>query len=263
MKKENYILVLGASGNIGGKIAQELISRGETVGVVGRSKERLQQFEDRAEIWTGDFGDDTFLQKAFSKASTLFITIPDEHLSDPPAVAKRLGVLLQDSPVNHAVNISNSIVKRGGATTRLVLLEQELNKTKGINLKHLRSANFFENLNWGFSTPYRPDLQLPYISSYEVACVAANYLQRGDFEGVSVDVLLGERDYSMAELAAAAGTTYQQVPYTSENIYFYKPFNEGDFEVEARTLANTSAAKEARFTLEYFIRHDLRLTLQP
>jgi len=257
MENEDYILILGASGNIGGKIAQELIARGQQVGVAGRSRERLQQFAEKAEIWAGDFGDDAFLRKALSKATSLFITVPDEHLADPAVTAQRLKVLLEGTPVTHVVNISNSIVKRGGAATRLVAFEQELNKLKHLHLKHLRAANFFENLHWGFSTPYHPDLKLPYISSYEVACVAANYLQHKNFAGQSVAVLLGPQDYSMAELAAAAGTLYRQQPYTPENIHFFKPFNEGDFEVERRTAANTSQLKEERFTLAYFIQHDL------
>ncbi|MEJ8803530.1 SDR family NAD(P)-dependent oxidoreductase [Pontibacter sp. H249] len=254
--KSNYILVLGAAGNIGSKIAHELLAAGATVALAGRSRNRLQQFEGKATILEGDFSDDAFLQQAFAGATSLFLTIPDEHLANPAATAARLGKLLQGTPVTHIVNISNSIIYKAGAPTRLVAMEQELNKLLGVHIKHLRCANFFENLNWGLHTPYAPDLKLPYISSYEVASIAARHLLHPTFEGKTVEVLLGPRDYTMAELAAAAGVQYEQLPYTSENEFFYKPFNEGDFKVEARTKENTSVLTEPRFTLEYFLEND-------
>jgi hypothetical protein len=171
----------------------------------------------------------------------------------------RLVSLLEGSPIRHVVNISNATLKRGGNYTSLITLEQELSKVQGIAVKHLRCANFFENLNWGISTPYHPDLKLPYISSYEIAHVAANYLQHRNFEGISTDELLGERDYSMAELAQIIGVRYTQLPYSDANIGFYQPFNEGNFELVRRTAENTSIPDDKRFTLDYFIRNDLEL----
>ncbi len=249
--------MLGAGGNIGGKVAQQLLKQGAKVAVAGRSRGRLSQFEERATILEGDFNDDAFLQQAFGGAISLFLTVPDEAFADVPATAKRLARLLHGTPVTHIVNISNSIVKKAGQPTRLVALEQELDKCLPQHILHLRCGNFFENLNWGLHTPYAPDLMLPYISSYEVAFEAANHLQRQDFTGKQVKALLGEREYSMAELAAAAGVTYQQLPYTPENIHFYKPFNEGDFQVEPRA-GKYKPGRDERFTLAYFLQHGLQ-----
>ncbi|MCX2742187.1 NAD(P)H-binding protein [Pontibacter anaerobius] len=258
--ESNYILVLGAGGNIGGKVAQELVAQGAQVGVVGRSRSRLSRFEGKAEILEGDFSDDVFLHHALQKASSLFLTVPNDVFSDVSATARRLARLLQGTAVTHIVNISNSIIRRAGKPTGLVALEEELNKCLPQHLLHLRCGNFFENLNWGLHTPYLPDLKLPYISSYEVAHTAAQHLLQQDFTGKQAKALLGERDYSMAELAAAAGVTYQQLPYTSENIHFYKPFNESDFEVEPRS-AKYEPGREERFTLKYFLIHDLKQNL--
>ncbi|MFD2246982.1 NAD(P)H-binding protein [Pontibacter ruber] len=257
MNKENYVLILGVTGNIGGKIAQELLYKNVKVGVVGRSRSKLAAFEGKAEVWQGDFNSDEFLKQAFTKATTLFLTVPDEALLTPAATAQRLIRLIQNSSISHVVNISNCITEKYGAPTRLVAFEQELNKAASMNLLHLRCANFFENLNWGLHTPYRPDLALPYISSYEVAAVAAQHLATRDFSGITVQELMGARDYTMAELAAAAGEKYNQLPYTDGNRHFYKGFNDGDFKVTERTSANTSAGTEDRFTLEYFLRNEL------
>ncbi|WP_172798118.1 NmrA family NAD(P)-binding protein [Pontibacter akesuensis] len=257
MKKKHYTLILGAGGNVGGKIAEELLERGAHVAVVGRSRSRLQQFEGRATLFEGDFDDDAFLKQALAYASSLFLTVPDNALLTPAATAARLKNLLAGTAVKFILNISNCITRKGGVATRLVAFEEALNASLPQHLLHLRCANFFENLNWGLHTPYHPDLKLPYISAYEIAHVAASHLQKQDTKGKQVQVLLGERDYSMAELAAAAGVRYQQLPYTPENEAFYRPFNEGNFEVETRTSHNTSAPSHEKFTLEYFLEHEL------
>ncbi|WP_299707046.1 NAD(P)H-binding protein [uncultured Pontibacter sp.] len=259
MNTQHYTLVLGASGNLGGKVLQELLKRGEKVAAIVRNREKLHEFEGQIEILEGDFHDDRFLQSAFSQAKALFCTIPDAALGSPETAAERLIPILEASPIQHIVNISNATLKRNGGYTALIRFERALSKLKGIALKHLRCANFFENLNWGIHTPYLPDLRLPYISSYEIAHVAANYLQHKNFDGVSTVELLGERDYSMSELAAHVGISYTQLPYSDENIGFYQPFNEGNFELVTRTDQNTSSPAEERFTLDYFIRHDLKL----
>ncbi|MHC2991424.1 hypothetical protein OB13_07450 [Pontibacter sp. HJ8] len=259
MTSENYILVLGASGNLGGKVAQELIARGIPVGLVARDATHLCAFEEKAELLEGDFHDDGFLHHSLSKATALFCTVPDTALATPEAAAARLVRLLQDSPVKHVVNISNATLKRSGSYTSLIRFEQELSKVQDIAVKHLRCANFFENLNWGINTPYHPDLRLPYISSSEIANVAADYLQQRNFDGISIDELLGEQDYSMAELAELIGVNYTQLPYSDANISFYQPFNEGNYELVLRTEQNTTIPANPKFTLDYFIRHDLKL----
>lgn len=254
--ESDFILVWGAAGNLGGKVANALLAAGANIAVAGRSYNRLRHFEGKAAILEGDFADDAFVRDAFLKSKSAFLTVPDAHLANPAATAARLGELIDGTPVTHLVNISNCITKRAGKLTRLVALEQELDKLPHLHIKHLRCANFFENLNWGLHTPYLPELQLPYISSYEVAFVTAQHLLSSSFSGKSTEVLLGRRHYSMAQLAAAAGEKYKQLPYTPANEFFYRPFNEGDFEMEPRTDQNTSTLANEEFTLEYFLTND-------
>ncbi len=75
----------------------------------------------------------------------------------------------------------------------------------------MRCANFFENLNWGINTPYHEDIKLPYISSFEIADVAANYLNNLNFTEISVDELMGRKDYTMGEFARMLGIRYKQL----------------------------------------------------
>lgn len=251
--------MLGAGGNLGGKVADELLKQEANVHVLGRDQRRLSRFYGTATIVEGDVMDDAVLRQALVQVNSLFLTLPDEAFTDLPATAARWARLLAGTPVTHVVHISNSILTRGGTKTRLVALEEELDKRLPQHLLHVRSANFFENLNWGLDTPYKPDLALPYISAYEVAQTIAQHLLQLNFTGKSVRTLLGERDYTMAELAEAVGYQYTQQPYSPQNINFFKPFNEGDFTVAPRDAANTSSPVHEKFTLRYFLEHDLRL----
>jgi uncharacterized protein YbjT (DUF2867 family) len=259
MQNQNYTLILGATGNLGGKVLREMLQRGQRVGAVVRDKSRLQGIGEAVDVLAGDFHDDAFLQEAFSRATALFCTVPDTALATPKESAQRLVCLLERSPIQHVVNISNATLTRNDNETSLIVFEKELSQVSGIAVKHLRCANFFENLNWGIDTPYLPDLQLPYISAYEIAHVAVDYLQQHDFTGISTDELLGERDYSMAELAEMVGRTYTQLPYSESNVGFYRPFNENNFELVKRTEVNTSIPRQDKFTLKYFIQNDLKL----
>ena len=55
-------VIMGATGNIGSKLANILLDKGEKVKVIGRSSERLQPFVDhRAIAAIGDISDVSFL----------------------------------------------------------------------------------------------------------------------------------------------------------------------------------------------------------
>lgn len=100
--------------------------------------------------------------------------------------------MASECTVTHVVNISNCTLERSGLPTTLIEFEQHFSKAKDLHIKHLRCANFFENLNWGIHTPYKPEIKLPYISSFEVAHIASQYLSKLNFSGITVDELMGE-----------------------------------------------------------------------
>lgn len=255
---QSTILVTGASGNLGSKVAHELIAAGVAVKVTGRSREKLAPFEGKATILCGDLEDAAFLHAALEGVAGVFLVMPQLHSLPVSDFAHLFLQAAAAKGVTHVVNISNCTLKRYNQWTALLQLEHALNAPSPIHLKHLRCANFFENLNWGIHTPYLPNIKLPYISSYEIAHVAATYLQRLNFRDKSVDELMGERDYSMQELAGKLGVPYQQQPLTEENRWFYEAFNTGQYELVKRTAENTSRLTEERFSLDYFLAHDFQ-----
>ena len=254
---QEAILITGASGNLGSKVADELTATTCTLKLAGRNREKLSLFEGKAEICTGDLEEISFLHAALDGVKAVFLVLPQLHKLSVSEFAAAFIEATEEKGVTHVVNISNCTLKRFNSWTSLLEFEHCLNKAPKLHIKHLRCANFFENLNWGIHTPYKPDIKLPYISSLEIAHVAATYLKNKTFTGKSVDELMGKEDYSMQDFAQRLGITYQQQPNAPEYGSFFEAFNTGQYELVKRTEGNTSQLQEERFSLEYFLTHHL------
>lgn len=73
-------VIMGATGNIGSKLANILLDKGEKVSVIGRSAERLQPFLDRGAMTAiGDIVDVKFLTNTFKGADAVFAMIPPNY----------------------------------------------------------------------------------------------------------------------------------------------------------------------------------------
>lgn len=252
---QHTILITGASGNLGSKVAFELLKRGAAIKVTGRNRDKLAPFEGLAPVLCGDLEDEAFLRETLQGVTAVFLVMPALRSLTTDAFAALFTRTAEAEGVTHLVNISNCTLKRWDQWTSLLEFEQALDKSPHLQIRHLRCANFFENLNWGIHTPYHPEIKLPYISSHEIAHRAAAHLQHLDFTGKSVEELMGPRDYSMRDFAELLGVPYQQQPLTEDNRWFFGAFNSGQYELVQRTEANTSKPVEERFTLGYFLDH--------
>ena len=250
------ILITGATGNLGGKVARELIARGNQVRVTGRDTAKLEQLYNNTEVISGDLEDENFLNTVLKNIEAVFLIQPVLKNLPVDEFAGKFIAAADNNGVRFIVNISNCTLSRMGQPTSLLHFEEALSRSSQLHIKHLRCANFFENLNWGIHTPYKADIKLPYISSYEIAYVAANYLEKPNFKNVSVDELMGKADYSMQDFADKLGVIYKQLPANEEDRLFFEAFNTGQYEVVKRTPANTSSLDDKRFTLEHFLNTD-------
>ncbi|MGH7545431.1 MAG: NAD(P)H-binding protein, partial [Gemmatimonadota bacterium] len=74
------IAVMGATGNTGQVVADELLDAGEEVRVLGRSAERLEPWVRRgAEAAPGDVADAAYLTRAFRGADAVYAMIPPDY----------------------------------------------------------------------------------------------------------------------------------------------------------------------------------------
>jgi uncharacterized protein YbjT (DUF2867 family) len=232
------ITVMGASGRVGGGIAELLLESGENVRALGRSVEKLAGVGGKgATVLTGDAGDATFLTEAFRGADAAFTLLPEDvNAADfrtlQDARGEAIAAAIRDSGLRYIVFLSSvgaDVAEGTGPIAGLHAQEQRLRRLSAVNVLILRAAYFFENffgtlglikqqgINGG---PIAPDLPFPMIATRDIADVAARALRQRDWHGVVVRELLGERDLTFVEATHIIGEriakpdlSYVQFPY--------------------------------------------------
>lgn len=234
---QDFVAIIGASGNVGHALAEGLLSRGVHARAIARHAEKLQSLSARgAETRIGTVEDRTFLAEAFRGAAAAFVMIPPNYaatdfLAYQREIVGHLCAAIREAGVVRVVTLSSvgaELASGNGPIAGLHVLETELDQVPGLHVVHLRPTYFMENhlgtigliktmgLNGG---AIKADLAMPMIASRDVAAAAADILAAPTFTGRSVRYLLGPRDYTMSEatriLGAAVGRpglAYMQFP---------------------------------------------------
>jgi uncharacterized protein YbjT (DUF2867 family) len=209
--------ILGATGNVGRKIADMLIKKGEKVRLVARSADRLRPFVGKQAVaFAGDAMDTEFLVKAFTGADAVFTLLPsnigtENVIAYGDKIGESIARALKVAKVKYVVNLSSIGAELPEGTGPIVSLhnqEERLNKIKGLNILHLRAAFFMENQLMNFDliksrgimgSAIRGDIKFSMIATKDVAAFAADRLMKRDFTGSSIRYLLGQRDLSLIE----------------------------------------------------------------
>lgn len=217
------ITILGATGNIGSKVTDMLLRKGEKVRVVARSADRLKPFVSRgAQAYAGDAGNGEFLKQALKGSDGVFTLIPPNYgAKDFLAYQDGLGASIvkavKAAGVKYVVNLSSvgaDLSGGAGPITGLHRQEERLNGVPGLNVLHIRAAFFMENLLMNIplirgkgvmGSAIRGDLKMSMIATKDIAAVVAHLLRELDFKGSSVRYLLGPRDISLSEAAGIIG----------------------------------------------------------
>ena len=284
-------VILGASGNTGSVVAEFLLAKGEKVRVVGRDAGRLQRFVDKgAEAFTAELSDAAALTKAFSGARAAYLLLPpvksrESQARESDAIAKAV----KESGLRYAVNLSSygaQVPENSGPLVGLHALEEKLNAISGLNVLHIRAGYFMENnlaaigmiQGMGlFGNALIPDLKLPMTATRDAGDYAAQRLLHLDFSGKQTRELLGERDLSMTEVAAAIGRAigkpdlpYRQFSYDQVQqaltdlgvppkgaalyVEMYKAINEQVVvALEPRSSENTTPTSFEKFVQDVFV----------
>jgi len=215
--------ILGATGNVGRKIADILIKKGEKVRLISRSADKLRPLVGpNVQAFAGDAKDTEFLAKAFKDSDAVFTLIPpnftaEKFMSYADTMGESIAMALRLAKVKYVVNLSSLGAEHAEGTGNVVglhNLEERLNRIEGLNVLHLRCAYFMENLlmNLGLiklrgivGSPIRGDIKFPMIATKDIASIAADRLVKRDFSGSSIQELLGQRDLSMIEATSVIG----------------------------------------------------------
>lgn len=216
-------VVLGASGNTGHVVANNLLSNNKKVRVVGRNADHLQFLANKGgEIFTADVTDVQSLTRALQGAEAAYVLVPPNYATNDSRgyqerVSDAIAKAVRDAGVKNIVSLSSIGADKPNGTGPVVGLhnfEQKLNQIDGANVLHLRAGYFMENTlpqaapirKMGLAVgPVRSDLKLPMIASSDIGRAAAEELIRLDFKGKQTRELQGQRDISYEEVAGIIG----------------------------------------------------------
>lgn len=240
-------VITGATGNIGSKIAWNLLNRGHKVRVIGRELTKLQPFVTKgAEAAVGNLEDTEFLTNAFKGATAVFTILPPNmNAPDITLYQNKIGesivTAIRNAGITHVVNLSSigaHLERDTGIVQGLHNQEQRLNEIPNLNVVHLRPAFFMENLLSAaemvksqnmVGSPLNGALRFPAIATKDIADVATEYLANRDFTGRTVRNLLGQRDVNYNEIVRVIGETigtknlkYVQFPYDEAKEHMVK-----------------------------------------
>ena len=217
------IAVMGASGNVGGRVSELLLRERQHVRAFGRSAERLEVLGQRgAEVLVGNALNTHDLELLFGGAQAALVVLPD-NVTDPHYVSNRSSMsqaitrALRIQRVGHVVLASSlgAEHERGvGPVAGLHELEGLLFRLDATNVLSLRAPWHMENLMASLplieqqkinGSAIAGDRKFPMIATADIADRAAQHLLRCDFQGHVVESILGPEDHSMDEATKALG----------------------------------------------------------
>lgn len=260
-------VITGATGHIGGVIANHLLDKKQDVRVIGRSADRLAALVARgAKEFVGDLEDAAFVDRAFAGAQAAFVMIPPKMVeSGFRAYQDRLtgnyAAAIKKNHVKHVVVLSSigaDLTAGAGPVNGLHGLEERFN-TLDASVLFMRPGFFMENMLMNIpmikqmgilGSALNADARLSMIATADIGEYGARRLLSLDFTGKSVQELRGPEDLSMPVVAHALGEAIgkpglKYVPFTYEDsrkgmigmglpaeltdlyLEMYRAFNEG------------------------------------
>lgn len=219
----HLVTITGATGHIGGAIAERLLKDGHRVRCIGRSKEKLAPLTSKgAEVSIGDQSDSAFLTEAFKGADAVFAMIPPNPAApnmraDQRNFANSIAEAVKNAGVKRVVALSSLGAEHESGTGPIAGLrefEDLLKTVPDLSVVALRPTYFMENFL--YSIPMIKDagfiggsvlggVELPMIATRDIAEVAAEYLAEPTFDGFTVRELLGPADLTFLKATSILG----------------------------------------------------------
>jgi uncharacterized protein YbjT (DUF2867 family) len=213
------ILVIGATGNIGGEALRLLLAGGASVRALSRDPSRLAGKAPGAEVVRGDLMEPDTLVPALAGVEKVLLVAGADHL----AAATENLIRARSATLRHVVLISSStiLVEPPTILGRWHLAAEEHLKASGLAWTMLRPGYFASNaLRWAASLRADGAVYAPVggssapIDPRDIAAVAVRALTTPGHEGKTY-VLTGEQVVTPAEqvaqLGAAVGKTFRLV----------------------------------------------------
>jgi uncharacterized protein YbjT (DUF2867 family) len=204
-------LVIGATGNIGSRVAQRLADSGAHPSVFVRSAKRARAlFGDHVDIHTGD------LEKPGPSLATALAGVDGIFLvTDGSDLEKRdraVSFAARRAGVRHVVKLSTLDVRAGIGTGPWHARGEDAIRESGVAFTFIQAAGFMSNaLGWSESIRREGVLRsstgggkIAFIHPDDIAAVATAALTTHDHDGQAL-VITGRKALSYGEMAATIG----------------------------------------------------------
>ncbi|GLK99251.1 NmrA family NAD(P)-binding protein [Dactylosporangium matsuzakiense] len=220
---DDVIAVLGATGRVGSRIADRLLTAGRRVRAVSRSGSALQPLAARgADVRVGALDDSRFLTGVLTGARAAFVLTPINLRSPDVNGEQRRNVdaqlaAVRASGVPNVVMLSTwgaELDEGFGGVIGCHWFEEGLRAIDGVHAVFLRPVWFMENFMFGSALiksaginglAIGADVAFPMIAATDIAAAALPYLLEPTFTGHRVRYLNGPRDYTMTEVTRLIG----------------------------------------------------------
>ncbi len=216
--------IMGATGQIGRYLTEELLKKGHKVRALGQDEHKLQELKAKgAEIIAGDVTEDVnSLTKAFQGCHAIFSFIPPGYTAGDMEVfrdklAEATIQAIAKAKISHVLNLSaiGAHLSSGtGPIKELHRQEERLNLIPNVNVLHFRPAFFMENLLWtlpgikssgNISMSLKGELAIPMVATRDIALKAAELLDTLKFTGSTVFEFIGPREITMDDATKIIG----------------------------------------------------------
>ena len=239
-------LITGATGDVGSRVVEHLLQRGNRPRVFVRDAEKARsRFGDRVDIFVGDLADPVALKAALEGVDELFLVNTGPHIPARDEGAAKAAIA---AGVKHLVKLSSMDVERGLAIGAWHERGEAAIRASGIAFTFLQPTGFMSNLlAWATSIKAEGvvrtstgDGRRAFIHSDDIAAVAAEALMTPGYDGESLPIT-GPEALSFAEATAKIGAaigkrlTFQPIS-DEEARQRYSAISESVAETEAHVL---------------------------
>ncbi|MDQ6609532.1 MAG: NAD(P)H-binding protein [Bacteroidota bacterium] len=217
-------VITGGAGHISKPLAEKLLEAGHEVTVVGRNAENLKPLVDKgAKAAIGSVEDASFLTETFIGGDAVYTMVPPNMgATDWKRYIGQIGdnyvEAIKSSGVKYVVNLSSvgAHMQDGcGPVSGLHRVEEALNKSDNVAIRHLRPGFFFDNFygnlamiknmniiggNYGAA-----DTKMVLAAPADIAEVAAEELLNLAFTGHSIRYISSD-ERTAGEVANVLGT---------------------------------------------------------
>lgn len=207
------VLVTGATGNIGGRVVEQLLARGQRPRVLVRDAERARKrFGERVDVQTGDLSNASQLRAAFEEVEAVFLVNTGPELAQRDALAAEVA---RDANVRRVVKLSAWGARASGRVTAVAAWHAEGERAlrdSGIEATVIQPVGFMSNtLEWartihtqGVVRASTGEGRIAMIDPEDIAAVATTCLCDSRWSGRELPIT-GPHALSYAQMVESIG----------------------------------------------------------